>query len=98
MFRADLWLDGYKLDEDYTSAGIAESWSIAPAGFNSNPHKQFLLRIAGDKDGNISTKKLGEWLRRNAGRVVRASDGHRYWLIRRQARAGRAAFRLSEVK
>src|SRR5215813_6194441 len=24
----DLWLDGYKLDEDYTSAGIAESWSI----------------------------------------------------------------------
>jgi Bifunctional DNA primase/polymerase, N-terminal len=94
----DLWLDGYKTDEDYTSADIVESWSVAPAGFNSNPHKQFLLEIAGDKGGNISTKRLGEWLRRNSGRVVRASNGRRYWLIRRQAAAGRAAFRLSEVK
>jgi hypothetical protein len=94
----DLWLDGYKTDEDYTSADIVESWSVAPAGFNSNPHKQFLLEIAGDRNGNISTKRLGEWLRRNSGRVVRASNSRRYWLIRRQAAASRAAFRLSEVK
>jgi hypothetical protein len=96
---ADLWLDGYKVDEDYTSAGIVESWSVAPAGFNSNPHKEFLLRIAGDKDGNISTKRLGEWLRRNIGRVVRASNSCRYRLIRgRDARTHVAAYRLSEVK
>jgi hypothetical protein len=94
----DLWLDGYKVDEDYTSAGIVESWSVAPAGFNSNPHKQFLLRIASDKDGNISTKRLGEWLHRNSGRVVRASNDHRYWLIKGHTRTGRACFRLSEVK
>src|SRR5262249_62095565 len=90
----DLWLDGYKLDEDYESAGIVESWSLAPAGFNSNPHKQFLLRIAGDKDGNISTKRLGEWIRRNIGRVVRASDGRGCWLIRKQAREGAGRLRL----
>ena len=70
---------------------------MAPAGFNPPVFKQLLLRIAGDKDGNISAKRLGEWLRCNTGRVVRVADGRRYWLIRKQARAGRAAFRLSEV-
>ena len=94
----DLWRDDLKLDELYTSASILEAWSVASAGFNSNPHKQFLLRVAGDKDGNISAKKLGEWLHRNCGRVVRAADYRRYWLVKGQARAGRAAFRLSEVK
>jgi hypothetical protein len=94
----DLWCSDLKIDEPYTSASIVEAWSAAPAGFNGNPHKQFLLRIAGDKDGNISVKKLGEWLHRNCGRVVRAPDSRKYWLIRRQARTHRAAFRLSEVK
>ncbi len=94
----DLWLDSYKTDEDYTSAHIVESWSVAPAGFNSNPHKQFLLEIAGGKDGNISTKRLGEWLRRNSGRVVRANNGHKYWLIRGRGAGHVASYRISEVK
>ena len=92
------WRDELKLDERYASASIVEAASVAPAGFNPPVFKQLLMRIAGDKDGNISAKRLGEWLRRNSGRVVRANDGCRYWIIREQGRAGRAAFRLSEVK
>jgi hypothetical protein len=92
------WLGELKLDEDYLSARLEGIAHEVPRGFNTNPLKDLLLRIAGDKDGDISSKRLGEWLRRNSGRVVRLSDGHRYWLIRRQARAGRAAFRLSKVK
>src|SRR5215467_12479635 len=92
------WRGELKLDEDYLSARLVEIACEVPVGFNTNPLKDLLLRIAGDKDGDISTKRLGEWLRRNSGRVVRLSDGHRYWLIRKQAAAGRAAFCLSEVK
>jgi len=92
------WLGELKLEEGYLSARLIEIANEAPQGFNTNPLKDLLLRIAGDKDGAISVKRLGEWLRRNSGRVVRLSDGHRYWLIRKQAAAGRAAFRLSEVK
>jgi bifunctional DNA primase/polymerase-like protein len=92
------WLDELKLDEDYQSARLVEIAHEVPRGFNTNPLKGLLLRIAGDKDGDISVKRLGEWLRRNSGRVVRLSDGHRYWLVRKQARASRAAFCLSEVK
>ena len=91
------WLDELKLNEDYLSARLVEIAHEAPRGFNINPLKDLLLRVAGDKDGDISVKRLGEWLRRNSGRVVRLSDGHRYWLMRTQARAGRSAFRLSEV-
>jgi hypothetical protein len=94
----DLWLGDLKLDMPYTTARIIEAWTAAVPGFNPNPHKQFLLRMAGDKDGNISAKRFGEWMYRNCGRVVRANDGRRYWLVREQASAGRAAFRLSEVK
>jgi Bifunctional DNA primase/polymerase, N-terminal len=92
------WLGELKLDEDYLSARLGEIAHEVPQGFNTNPLKDLLMRIAGDKDNNISTKRLGEWLRCNSGRVVRLSDGRRYWLIRKQAPAGRAAFRLSEVK
>jgi putative DNA primase/helicase len=91
------WRGELKLDEDYLSARLVEIANQAPVGFNTNPLKDLLLRVAGDKDGDISVKQLGEWLRRNSGRVVRLPDGHRYWLIRRQNRTGRAAFRLSEV-
>ena len=91
------WLGELKLDEDYLSARLVEIANEDPQGFNINPLKDLFLRVAGDKDGNISVKRLGEWLRRNSGRVVRLSDGHRYWLIRRQNRTGRAAFRLSKV-
>src|SRR5262249_32850882 len=90
------WRDELKLDEDYLSARLVEIANEAAQGFNINPFKDLLLRVAGDKDGNISVKRLGEWLRRNR-RVVRLSDGHRYWLIRRQNKTGRAAFRLSKV-
>jgi hypothetical protein len=92
------WLDELKLDTPYSSASIVEAASTPPAGFNAPVFKQVLLRIAGDKDGNISAKRLGEWLRRNSGRVVRVTDGRRFWLIREPGRAGRACFRLSEVK
>ena len=92
------WRDELRLDEDYLSARLVEIANEIPQGFNTNPLKDLLLRVAGDKDGDISPKRLGEWLRRNSGRVVRLSDGHKYWLIRKQAAAGRAAFCLSEVK
>jgi hypothetical protein len=92
------WLGELKLDEDYLSARLVEIASEDPQGFNINPLKDLFLRVAGDKNNDISVKRLGEWLRRNSGRVVRLSDGHRYWLIRHQNRTGRAAFCLSEVK
>jgi hypothetical protein len=91
------WLGELKLDEDYLSARLVEIGNEPPVGFNSNPLKDILLRIAGDKGGNISTKRLGEWLRQHSGRVVRLSDGRRYWLIRGQSRTNTATFRLSEV-
>jgi hypothetical protein len=54
--------------------------------------------VAGDKEGGISAKRLGEWLRRISGRVVRRiADDRKYWLIRGQAPSGRASFHLSET-
>jgi hypothetical protein len=94
----DHWRNELKLDEPYASASIVEAASTAPAGFNAPVFKQFLVRIAGDKDGNISAKRLGEWLRRNSGRVARGNDDRRYWLVRdRHVHHGRARFRLQEV-
>src|SRR5262249_4254462 len=55
------WLGELKLDEDYLSARLVEIANEAPVGFNTNPLKDLLLRIAVDKDGNISVKQLGEW-------------------------------------
>jgi putative DNA primase/helicase len=99
----DLWLD-YELglDTPYTSSRIIELACAPPGGFNLPMFKQFLVRMAGDKDGSVSTKRLGEWLRRISGRVVsRIVDGRvigRFRLIRGQAHSGRACFHLSEVK
>ena len=54
--------------------------------------------MAGDKDGDISTKRFGEWLHRNCGRVVRVDDGRRFRLVRQpHLRDGRAQYRLEEV-
>jgi hypothetical protein len=98
----DLWLN-YELglDVPYATASIIEEACRPPTGFNPPAFKQFLLRVAGDKDGNVQAKRLGEWLRRISGRVVTvAGDNHaigRYRLVREQARAGRASFRLIEV-
>jgi Bifunctional DNA primase/polymerase, N-terminal len=92
------WRGELKLDNDYASARLVEIGNEPPVGFNPNPLKDLFLRIAGDKNGDISTKRLGEWLRRNTGRVVRLSDGRRYWLIRGRDSNHVATFRLSEVK
>jgi hypothetical protein len=93
----DHWRDELKLDEPYKTASIVEAASAAPAGFNVAVFRQFLVRIAGDKDGNISPKRLGEWLRRNSGRVVRGSDDKRYRLLRKLHVGNRAQFCLKEV-
>jgi len=57
-----------------------------------------LLRIAAGRDGRISSKRLGEWLRRISGRVaMRAADGCRYRLVTGRINAARAIFQLSKV-
>src|SRR5262249_24812113 len=102
--RADLrglcvwWLGELKLDEFYSSARLVEIGNECPAGYNSNPLRDILLRIAGDKNGDISTKRLGEWLSRNCGQVMRIGR-HHYWLVKeRDPHLHAAVFRLSEVK
>jgi putative DNA primase/helicase len=91
------WLGDLKLAEHYSSARLVEIGNEPPVGFNPNPFKDLLLRIAGDKNGDISTKRLGEWLSRNCGRVVRI-DGRRYWLVkRRDSNTNATVFQLLEV-
>jgi hypothetical protein len=91
------WLGDLKLAEHYSSARLVEIGNEPPIGFNPNPFKDLLLRIAGDKNGDISTKRLGEWLSRNCGRVVRV-DGRRYWLVkRRDSNTNATVFQLLEV-
>jgi hypothetical protein len=98
-----LWLAEFRLDEPYASASFVEAARAAPVGFNPNLFKEFLLRVASDKNGDISTKRLGEWLHRNCGRVVRVvhRDGSvgRYWMIKgRDSHTNAATFQLSEVR
>jgi hypothetical protein len=98
-----LWLTEFRLDEPYASASFVEAAHAAPVGFNPNPFKEFLLRVASDKSGNISTKRLGEWLHRNCGRVVRVVHRNgsvgRYWMIKgRDPHTHLATFQLSEVR
>jgi putative DNA primase/helicase len=91
-----LWLAEFKLDEPYTAARFVEAANAVPIGYNTNPLKEFLLRVAVDKNGALSTKRLGEWLSRNCGRVVRI-DGRRYWMIKKRDNSNTTVFRLSEV-
>jgi bifunctional DNA primase/polymerase-like protein len=98
-----LWLAEFRLDEPYASASFVEAARAAPVGFNPNLFKEFLLRVASDKNGEISTRRLGDWLHRNCGRVVRIvhRDGSigRYWMIKgRDAYTNTATFQLSEVR
>jgi putative DNA primase/helicase len=94
----NLCVDEFKPDTIYGTATFIDAASTAPVGFNPNPFRELLLRIAGDKDGEISPKRLGEWLRRISGRVVRIADGRKFWLVREpHVRAGRAQYRLKEV-
>jgi hypothetical protein len=94
----NLCVDEFRADTIYGTATFIEAASATPIGFNPNPFRELLLRIASDRDGNISAKRLGEWLRRNSGRVVRIADGRKFRLVREpHVRMGRAQYRLKEV-
>jgi hypothetical protein len=90
----ELWLAyDLGLDTPYTTARIIEIASAPPAPNDFNPpaFKQFLLRVAEDREG-VSAKRLGWWLRKISGRVV---NGHR--LVKGRFSVARAQFRLSKV-
>jgi hypothetical protein len=100
-----LWLD-YELDLDtpFLTARIVEIACEPPPPNYYGPHsfKLFLLRIAAAKTGtDVSTERLGHWLRRNSGRIVSLFDAqgatHKYRLIRDQDKIKRACFKLVEV-
>jgi putative DNA primase/helicase len=71
-----LWTEYLDLDQRYTASRIIEiaCQPLLPNDFNRQPFKELLLRIAGDQQGIVVSKRLGWWLRRISGRVV---DGHR---------------------
>jgi hypothetical protein len=101
-----LWLDyGLGLNTPYLTADIIEEACIAPPNYwGPMSFKQFLLRVAAAKgDPNvISTDRLGLWLRKISGRIVRLIDAQgtqrKYRLVRVQDdRIGRARFQLEEV-
>ena len=101
-----LWLEyGLDLHTPYLTATIIEeATAAAPANYwGPREFKPFLLGVAaakGDPD-KISAWRLGLWLRRISGRIVKLTDAqgteHKYRLIREQARTGRACFRLVEL-
>ena len=100
-----LWLEyGLGLDTPYLTATIIEEACAAPPANYWGPRefKPFLLQVAAAKgDANkISTERLGHWLRRISGRIVRLTDEqgteHKYQLLREQNK-NRAAFRLMEI-
>jgi putative DNA primase/helicase len=94
----DLCVGEFRPDIVYGAATFVEAAAAVPVGYNNNPWCDLLLRIAGDKDGNVSAKRLGEWLRRISGRVVRISNGRRFRLVKEPyLRVGRAQYRLKEV-
>jgi putative DNA primase/helicase len=97
----DLWVSQLRVDgTTYLSARLVEiaNEPPSPGDFNGPLLKQFFLRVAADKNGEVSSKRLGEWLRRMSGRVVtRPADGRRYQLIREQSHSNRACFRLLDL-
>jgi hypothetical protein len=101
-----LWLEyGLDLDTPYLTATIIEEACAAPPANYWGPweFKSFLLRIAAAKsDANkVSADRLGLWLRKISGRIVRLIDAqgvaHKYQLIRELDRLNRACFRLVEI-
>jgi hypothetical protein len=101
-----LWLDyGLDLGTPYLTASIIEeAITVPPHYWGPMALKQFLLRVAASKgDPNvISTERLGHWLSKISGRVVRLIDAqgtqNRYRLIKTQdARTGHARFQLEKV-
>jgi len=101
-----LWLDyGLGLDTPYlTTSIIEEACTVAPNYWGPMSFKQFLLRVAASKTdpSTISVERLGHWLRKISGRIVRLIDSqgmqHKYRLVQAQsARTGHARFQLEEV-
>jgi hypothetical protein len=76
-----LWIDYLDLDQHYTTSQIIEiaCQLPSPTDFNRQPFKELLLRIAADRNGGVSSQRLGTWLRKVGGRVV---NGHRLVLGR----------------
>jgi len=101
-----LWLDyGLDLDRPYLTATIIEEACNAPPNYwGPMLFKQCLLRVAASKgDPNvISADRLGRWLRKISGRIVRLVDAqgmqHKYRVVQAQnARTGRAQFQLEKI-
>jgi hypothetical protein len=101
-----LWLE-YDLDLDapyLTTTIIEEAVAAPPANYwGPREFKPFLLRVAASKGDatKVSAERLGHWLRRISGRVVKLPDAQgtprKYRLIREQDRLKRACFRLVRV-
>jgi len=101
-----LWLE-YDLDLDtpYLTATIIDEAIAAPPANYWGPRelKPFLLQVAASRNDpdKISAWRLGLWLRRISGRIVKLTDAQgterKYRLMREQARTGRACFRLVQL-
>jgi len=101
-----LWLEyGLDLDTPYLTASIIEEAIAAPPANYWGPRelKPFLLQVAASRNDpdKISAWRLGLWLRRISGRIVKLTDAQgterKYRLMREQARTGRACFRLVQL-
>src|SRR5262245_36268819 len=101
-----LWLDyGLGLDTPRLTINIIEEACTAPPNYwGPMSFKQFLLRVAASKGdpGVISADRLGHWLRKISGRIVRVTDTQgtqcKYRLGRVQDdRIGRARFQLEKI-
>jgi hypothetical protein len=101
-----LWLDyDLGLDTPYlTTSIIEEACTVPPNYWGPMSFKQFLLRVAASKadPGTISVERLGHWLRKINGRIVRLVDAqgaqHKYRLVQAQStRTGHARFQLEKV-
>jgi hypothetical protein len=101
-----LWLEyGLDLDTPYLTATIiAEATAAAPANYwGPREFKPFLLGVAAAKGDatKISTERLGHWLRKISGRIVKLTDAQgterKYRLMRELDRTSRACFRLVEL-
>ena len=101
-----LWLEyGLDLDTPYLTATIIEEAIAAPPANYWGPRelKPFLLGVAAARSdpGKISAERLGHWLRRISGRIVKLTDAQgterKYRLMRELDRTNRACFRLVEL-
>jgi hypothetical protein len=100
------WLEyGLALDTPYLTADIIEeATAAAPSNYwGPREFKPFLLRIASAKSDptRVSAERLGHWLRRISGRIVKTIDAQgierKYRLIKGQDRTRRANFRLVQL-